>query len=944
VSALGRIDEACDSFEDAWKAGKRPPIEDFLAGIEGAERQVLLRQLVRVELDVRRRLGETPSLEEYQRRFPGNDAALAAAWGLPVVPGYEILGDLGRGAMGVVYKARQVGLNRLVALKMILAGGHAGAAELARFRREVEALARLQHANIVQVYEVGEHEGKPFFSLEYCAGGSLDKKLPGAPQPPGEAARLVESLAGAMHLTHSRNVVHRDLKPANVLLTADGTPKITDFGLAKLLDEAGLSVTGSVLGTPSYMAPEQAAGRSDAVGPAADSYALGAILYECLTGHPPFKAESPMDTLVQVINDEPVPPRRLQPKCPRDLETICLKCLHKEPARRYASAQELAGDLGRFLRGEPILARPVGRVERVVKWVKRNKVVAGLLAAFLVALLIALGGGGWAIHQSVQAANARESQARADEAKARAEAEKARAEAEKARAEAAHLAEKRQNAIDKALTAAMGGDLDAAERAIAKAKKAGASAGQVHMLRGQIALHRGQSRKARQHLEKAVRLLRDSVAAWGMLAAAHADDGHWERYDEAIQEMAKRTPLTPEDFLYKGYAEANLEPETGLQTIKQAFDRRPMMAIALLLRAEVRALVAQDTDPAEAEGAVQDARYARELLRDNPAALWVSLNAHLVKAGVHEHRAELALLAGSATIGQMQPGRQVWNGLVAVAVAETVIKPAELKQRQAELELAGKDADALKRFTELPTLLPEAVVYRWLYFREVGRAEAVLEELRRASEQTDHVYVAFCYALTLYRRGGRDDLEKALRVLERRPRTYNDRLLPFVLAELDYPNKQHDWPARALKASEDYTARTQDGAAVMDAQAVLCLLGKQGDAVKASQKLQKEPGRFYTLRRKPILRCLDYNAGDLPADDLVRGAKGSRWDQCLAHYYIAMTKLAKGDRKGAQEHFDKVVKTRATLWGPYDLSWVFQARLAKAPTTWPPWIPKARAK
>src|SRR5262245_30991858 len=208
----------------------------------------------------------------------------------PLVPGYEVLGELGRGGMGVVYKARQAGLNRVVALKMVLAGGHAGPAELARFRVEAEAVARLQHPNIVGVFEVGEAGGRPFLSLEFCPEGSLEQRLGGTPLPPEEAARLVETLAGAMHAAHRTGVVHRDLKPANVLLGADGTPKVSDFGLAKRLGEAaGQTATGAVLGTPSYMAPEQAEGRKD-VGPAADVYALGAILYECLTGRPPFKA------------------------------------------------------------------------------------------------------------------------------------------------------------------------------------------------------------------------------------------------------------------------------------------------------------------------------------------------------------------------------------------------------------------------------------------------------------------------------------------------------------------------------------------------------------------------------------------------------------------------------------------------------------------------------
>jgi tetratricopeptide (TPR) repeat protein len=465
----------------------------------------------------------------------------------------------------------------------------------------------------------------------------------------------------------------------------------------------------------------------------------------------------------------------------------------------------------------------------------------------------------------------------------------------------AYEAEKRQHAIDKALTAALSCDLDAAEQATAEAEAAGASPGQVHMLRGQIALHRGQSRKARQHLEEAVRALPDSVAAWGMLAAACADDGDWERYDKAVQKMDKLTPSTPEDFLFKGYAQANLEPDKGLQTIEQARARRPMMGIALLLRAEVRALDAQDRDdPGEAEGAVGDAKYARDFLRDNPAALWVSLGTHLAKAGVHEHR-------------------------------------AELEQRSAELELARQDAEALKPYTELP----EAVVYRWLYFREVRKEEEVLDELRQASEKTDHVYVTFCYALTLYRRGQPGDFEEALRVLGQSDRTYNDRLLPFVLAEHDYRAKL-DWPAGARKALEDFAKRSQDGAAIMDSQAVLCLLEKKWEAVEASQRLQKRPELFYTLRRDPILWCLSYNAGKLSADELLQRVEPSRWNQCLAHYYIAMTKLAEGDREGAREHFDKVIKTRAFLWGPYDMSWVFQARLEDP--NWPRWIPKGPTK
>jgi tetratricopeptide (TPR) repeat protein len=292
--------------------------------------------------------------------------------------------------MGVVYQARQTSLRRLVALKMILAGGHASGEQRARFRTEAEAAARLQHPNVVQVHEVGEHDGLPFFCLEFVGGGSLASRLDGTPWPPRQAAQLVETLARAVHAAHQRGIVHRDLKPANVLLTEDGTPKITDFGLAKVLDAtAGLTGSGAIMGTPSYMAPEQAGRQPQAIGPATDVYALGAVLYELLTGRPPFRGETPLATVAQVVADEPVPPRRLQPGVARDLETVCLKCLQKEPARRYASALVLADDLRHFLDGEPIRARPVGPAGRLWRWGQRNPKVASLLA--ILAVVVAAG-------------------------------------------------------------------------------------------------------------------------------------------------------------------------------------------------------------------------------------------------------------------------------------------------------------------------------------------------------------------------------------------------------------------------------------------------------------------------------------------------------------------------------------------------------------------------
>src|SRR5262245_40025956 len=291
---------------------------------------------------------------------------------LPQIPGYDIVRIVDEGGMGVVYEARQRDLGRTVAVKMI-SGTRLEPTQIARFRAEAEATARLQHANFVQIFEVGQVNGRPFFSMEYVDGGSLAQHLSHTRPSPRQAAELVCSLAQAIHVAHACGIVHRDLKPSNVMLTAAGIPKIADFGLAKRLDhDPGHTRTGEVLGTPSYMAPEQAAGQKDQVGPATDVYALDAILYALLTRRPPFQAASLIASLRQVATQEPAPPSRLAPTTPADLEAICLKCLEKAPPSRYASAHELAEDLQRFLNGQPVRARRIGRIQRAWKWVRRH--------------------------------------------------------------------------------------------------------------------------------------------------------------------------------------------------------------------------------------------------------------------------------------------------------------------------------------------------------------------------------------------------------------------------------------------------------------------------------------------------------------------------------------------------------------------------------------------
>ncbi len=310
---------------------------------------------------------------------------------------YEVLEVLGRGGMGVVYKAYQPSLKRVVALKMVL-DPQDGTQGMLRFRTEAEAVAHLQHPHITHIHEIGEHDGQPFLSLEFVDGGTLAGKLLRSLPMPREAAQFVELLARAMHYAHERGVIHRDLKPSNILLTKEGAPKISDFGLAKRTRQgSGVAVgaitqTGEVLGTPSYMAPEQASGLNREISPATDVYSLGVILYEMLTGKPPFTADSAMHALHMVLHDEPLAPTQLQPRVPRDLETICLTCLEKKPGRRYASAKALANDLAAFLAGDPIEARPATRWERLTRSARRRPTSAVMLAVAGVAFFGILGG------------------------------------------------------------------------------------------------------------------------------------------------------------------------------------------------------------------------------------------------------------------------------------------------------------------------------------------------------------------------------------------------------------------------------------------------------------------------------------------------------------------------------------------------------------------------
>jgi WD40 repeat protein/tetratricopeptide (TPR) repeat protein len=489
IDLARRIDAVCRRFEADWRAGQKPRIQDYQDDVPDEGRAALQAELAALEEELRHGDESVARLMDITADLPPRPQAPAPSTvaesptllpqpppTVPVPPeamssvhedptiaptkectidldpcepssgsqpsrtviryfgDYEIIREIARGGMGVVFQARQMALNRPVALKMILAGQLADEIDIRRFYMEAEAAANLDHPGIVPIYEVGEHEGQHYFSMGFVEGESLAHKVAAGPLPPREAAKLLAQIADSIQYAHDRGVIHRDLKPANVLLDARGQPKVTDFGLAKkLAGDSGLTASGQVMGTPSYMPPEQAAGQHDQIGPLADVYSLGAMLYCLLTGRPPFQSASAMDTLLQVLELEPVPLRRLNLGVPRDLETICVKCLEKSPARRYSSASALALDLRRYLAGEPIAARPVGQMERGWRWCRRNPVVASLLAALFVVLAGAAGGASWAAVRFRDQA-AREKRIADSEKRARKQADDANGTAQEQRA------------------------------------------------------------------------------------------------------------------------------------------------------------------------------------------------------------------------------------------------------------------------------------------------------------------------------------------------------------------------------------------------------------------------------------------------------------------------------------------------------------------------------
>jgi tetratricopeptide (TPR) repeat protein len=847
--------------------------------------------------------GDLPSTD------PAMHPATAANIGTTIASRYKLLQVIGEGGMGTVYLAEQSQpVRRMVAVKLVKAGMDSKQV-LARFEAERQALALMDHPNIAKVLDGGVTEGGyPYFVMDLVKGVPLTQFCDEHQLNVADRLKAFQQVCHAVQHAHQKGIIHRDLKPSNVLVEEhDGqpVPRVIDFGLAKALtasavqpltDQSLFTQLGTILGTPLYMAPEQAELNALDVDTRADIYALGVILYELLTGTTPLEkqriAQIAWAEICRVIREEEpqtpsarlstveagvaiaahrhTEPAKLSRFVRGDLDWIVMKALAKERERRYETANAFAADIERFLTDKPVTAGPPTIRYKVRKFVWRNRRPVAAAAVLVAALLVGIGGTTWGLMRANRADRDRIAKAEDDRK------------------------ERVRTALEKGLIAAMSGDFPAAERAAQEAELNGASTGQCRLLRGQVAFYQGDNRQAIVHLEHAVALEPDSVAALGMLALALVNEGAPAEQHRVFEQLERRTAITPEDFLFKGLAESAADAKKGLQTLDEAVRLRPNSVAVLLARAEARASSVQqiDPDPKLADEAMLDAMSACRFLPNNAAALRTSLRVHLVAMRVYQD-------AG----------------------------PGYATQFQAAASQAQKDYQALNRFTQLP----DVANMQYYYIREAGTPDEALRFARGAVGLSKNVLVTTNLAQQLYLHGEYREAADLLAQPDAHPGLDWVRLLAVAETE-GRPG--------ALRLYDEISRRELSGWDVYNGLIVLYVLGDSTRAKREALEFLRKPALFPALKADQFRKGIEFLAGLLTREQFPDRSM-NRADLSNAHLLRGVQWLSEGAREQAKLELEETVKLRVIDFIPYDVASLLLQRMkvaAKIAPRWPPWI------